>query len=112
LIGVSVSGSNSLAIKKPPGAAIKLAAIRYFISIPSKAYPANTEPATDDKPPTITAKSSERVIDGMKGLTIKGASVCPTKIFPAALIDSGRLVPNNFCNPPPIIPITNFITPM
>ena len=63
--GLSVSGSISLAINRPPGAAIKLAASRYSNGTPSATYPAMTEPAMDAIPPTITANSSERVMPGM-----------------------------------------------
>ena len=97
-----VSGMMILAISKPPGAAIKLAANRYFISTPIPAYPAMTEPAIEANPPTIMANSSERVICGIKGLTTRGASVWPTNILAAADMDSGRLVLSANCKNPPI----------
>ena len=63
--GVSVSGSMSLAINRPPGAAMKLAASRYSNGTPNATYPAMTDPAIEAMPPTITANNSERVIPGM-----------------------------------------------
>lgn len=60
--GVSVSGIISLAISIAPGAAIKLAAMRYSNGAPRSEYPTRTQPATLAMPPTITVNSSERVI--------------------------------------------------
>ncbi len=55
------SGRMILAISNAPGAAMKLAAIKYSSGAPSSEYPTSTDPATVDRPPTITANRPERV---------------------------------------------------
>jgi hypothetical protein len=68
---------------------------KYITSIPTKA--ASTPPATVAKPPVMTAMSSEFVIRATKGFTRRGASVCPTKMFPAADRVSAPEVPMVRC---------------
>ena len=58
-----------------------------------------TPPATVAKPPVMTAISSEVVIVLTKGFTRSGASVCPTKMLPAALSVSEPEVRMVFCMP-------------
>jgi len=56
-----------------------------------------TPPATVANPAVITAMSSERVIPSTNGLISRGASVCPTKMFPAAESVSAPDVPMVLC---------------
>ena len=56
------AGTRILAISRAPGAAMKQAAIRYSNSAPIWFRPTSTEPATVERPPTITAKSSDLVM--------------------------------------------------
>jgi hypothetical protein len=88
--GSSVSGYITFEIASAAGADITDAAIRCpamsgkkAIRSPTKA--AITPPATVAKPPVITACSSLLVMVRTYGFTSSGASVCPTKMFPAAL---------------------------
>ena len=90
-----------LAITKAAGALIIEAANKWPAIpgiLPSMlTYIAITPPATVEKPPTITAISSDFVNLEIKGLTKSGASVWPTKIFPETLNVSDPLVPIDFC---------------
>src|SRR5699024_12051047 len=102
---------NILAITNPEAADIKLAINKYFIGTPNVAYNANIVPATDAKPPVITANNSEFVILFKKGLITSGASVCPIKILASADVDSSFVVPNNFEIAPPKYLMINCIIP-
>ena len=86
--GTADSGTRSLEITKAAGAFITLAVRRwpamsgkYGDSMPT--YAAITPPAIVAKPPTITVFNSDFVSRPMNGLIMSGASVMPTKIFPA-----------------------------
>ena len=70
-----------------------------------------TLPAMVANPPAITAASCDRVMRGMKGFTVSGASVWPTKMFAAAESASTPVIPSVRRSAHAIPATTRCITP-
>jgi hypothetical protein len=83
----------SLAITRPAGAPMMLAASRCEASTPIPMYAAMTEPAMVAMPPVIAALSSDFVIVGMYFWMTSGASDWPTNTQATADSDSAPEVP-------------------
>lgn len=64
-----------------------------------------------EKPPAITAWISEWVMSARYGRMSSGASVCPTKIFPATLSVSVGVVPNETWRSQEILRMSHCMTP-
>jgi hypothetical protein len=60
-VASSVSGTTILAIRRPDGAVMKVAASRSSSGIPRRASPTRTDPATVAMPTVMTENSSEPV---------------------------------------------------